>query len=683
MDKSVAADGDDWGYQPGKGGMAIEAKLGMFIILILVSAFGFLVYRNVDRHQQALLGDANAPGETADPVESPEFSAIPDDVPGQPATAQELEFSDQSLAGEPLSEPDLTPSLSFAPTETDETDSDTAAVWQESTEQFPQDNEPDPFPAFDVAAVDEPAGQMTDVPQSADVDPFAAQFDDDPLDTAAPSEDPLTEWTAAPEPQLAADDVAPALDFGSDAQPTQEPAEPQLAQQEEPTESPVIRFGLEGLEDMPEELRPQRAESFDVAASDPVPDSEPQLTPQEADDEWPEFAGADAFAGQESESIAPALDFDDDPTFASTEVQRAPVEEPELDFALEDSDPTPQEEDFDAQQFDPTPEDPTLAILEEGPIALEEEPELTLTEPEVGDIDEPFDIADQREAFESLNPAATVEPEIDPIAEPEPQLQIDIADNTSDLDSDFVEAFDAPEIRPRETFDVTDMPPQSEFDAANGGAIEVEPEITSFNEFPLQDAGDDAAAQLRPVMPAGGPELSPSPSSAAPFDVNGFAYENTVVTASGEEEPYEICEVQPGDNYWRISRRMYGTSRYFSALALYNHHRVRDPKKLRPGMKILIPDATVLEEKYPELFRDSQPKERAPAGYFVQRDGTPAYRIGERDTLSEIAQKHLGRSSRWIQIYRLNRDVLSNPNRLKPGTVIILPDSATNVQMVP
>ena len=66
-------------------------------------------------------------------------------------------------------------------------------------------------------------------------------------------------------------------------------------------------------------------------------------------------------------------------------------------------------------------------------------------------------------------------------------------------------------------------------------------------------------------------------------------------------------------------------------------------------------------------------------GFFISPDGTAKYRTGEHDTLSEIASKHLGRSSRWIQIYEMNRDKLSNPNQVKVGLELALPGDASSV----
>ena len=106
-------------------------------------------------------------------------------------------------------------------------------------------------------------------------------------------------------------------------------------------------------------------------------------------------------------------------------------------------------------------------------------------------------------------------------------------------------------------------------------------------------------------------------------------------------------------------------------------------------MKVSTPPAEALEERYGQFLppgtkvqvtaAEDVSAKSAPTGFFVTPDGTPKYRTGENDTLSDIAAKHLGRSSRWIQIYEMNRDKLSNPNQLKVGTELILPGDASSV----
>ena len=59
------------------------------------------------------------------------------------------------------------------------------------------------------------------------------------------------------------------------------------------------------------------------------------------------------------------------------------------------------------------------------------------------------------------------------------------------------------------------------------------------------------------------------------------------------------------------------------------------------------------------------------------------YRIGPDDTLGSIAQKHLGRASRWTEIYDQNQETLGSPDNLKLGTVIQLPSDASRLSLVP
>ncbi|WP_437202346.1 LysM peptidoglycan-binding domain-containing protein [Planctomicrobium sp. SH664] len=153
-----------------------------------------------------------------------------------------------------------------------------------------------------------------------------------------------------------------------------------------------------------------------------------------------------------------------------------------------------------------------------------------------------------------------------------------------------------------------------------------------------------------------------------------------------EEAPpsEEVYQVQSGDNYWTISRKFYGSARFFSALAEYNKHRIPQPEKMKPGMIVLVPALDVLHQRFPQMTGAAvaQAAESLPAGYFVDAQG-PAYRVGEGDTLTTISEKHLGRSSRWTQIYGLNRELIPNKDALKIGTVLRLPADACQVVLAP
>lgn len=168
------------------------------------------------------------------------------------------------------------------------------------------------------------------------------------------------------------------------------------------------------------------------------------------------------------------------------------------------------------------------------------------------------------------------------------------------------------------------------------------------------------------------------------FSLAAFNYQNEAVQSAPDDgSTYDSVVVQQGDNYSKISKRVYGTVRYFSALAVFNQHRISDPKKMRPGMIVLTPEASLLEERYPQLFIESKPKVAEPAGFLVMDDGSPAYRVGERETLSQISERFLGRSARWVEIYRLNQSVVTDPNKLKAGIILALPEDATEVNVTP
>jgi nucleoid-associated protein YgaU len=49
------------------------------------------------------------------------------------------------------------------------------------------------------------------------------------------------------------------------------------------------------------------------------------------------------------------------------------------------------------------------------------------------------------------------------------------------------------------------------------------------------------------------------------------------------------------------------------------------------------------------------------------------YIVQSGDTLSSIAREKLGDANRWPEIFALNRDVISNPDRILPGQVLVLP----------
>lgn len=49
------------------------------------------------------------------------------------------------------------------------------------------------------------------------------------------------------------------------------------------------------------------------------------------------------------------------------------------------------------------------------------------------------------------------------------------------------------------------------------------------------------------------------------------------------------------------------------------------------------------------------------------------YTVKAGDTLSQIAKDHLGNAGAYMKIFEINKDQLTDPNKIKPGQVLRLP----------
>ncbi|MCA9026142.1 MAG: LysM peptidoglycan-binding domain-containing protein [Planctomycetaceae bacterium] len=188
----------------------------------------------------------------------------------------------------------------------------------------------------------------------------------------------------------------------------------------------------------------------------------------------------------------------------------------------------------------------------------------------------------------------------------------------------------------------------------------------------------------------------PEPTLGALSELPASRPQTTPFTTSAPESVVGEREltVSKNDSLWSIAQEAYGTARYVPALAQYNQDRVPHPDKLKVGVKLRIPPPEVLETRFPNLFRTTNRRDTmiAPVGgqspnsaaaaqseLFRDRQGRPVCRVGEDDTLSSLAQRYLGRSSRWTEIYGMNGDQLKSPETLKPGMILRLPADATRI----
>ena len=211
----------------------------------------------------------------------------------------------------------------------------------------------------------------------------------------------------------------------------------------------------------------------------------------------------------------------------------------------------------------------------------------------------------------------------------------------------------------------------------------------------LSVRGSDPSAYQAPVPPPDVPRNDPTPSYAPPASApsrlaniapvgNSYAIPRSADSAAPQQLAADTPArkagqyiVQPNDNYWTISEKVYGSGAYFKAIFEYNRNRHPQADRLQVGEALDTPDASVLQSTYPDLCPKAT--RAASAGRVVPASarmvpGTRVYTVEEGDTLFEIARRELGKPSRWSEVYQLNRETLGGDfDYLRPGTELLLP----------
>ncbi len=144
--------------------------------------------------------------------------------------------------------------------------------------------------------------------------------------------------------------------------------------------------------------------------------------------------------------------------------------------------------------------------------------------------------------------------------------------------------------------------------------------------------------------------------------------------ASNDDSPkYTSHIVAREDTYWRISEKYYGTPAYKEALARYNSDVAPDANNLKVGTLLQIPELEFLRSCFPTLCPQgvrATPAQISEGGEVVY---VQYYCVAEGDTLSAVAERLLGDSSRWPEIYRLNIEKIPNLDMLPVGEKLQIP----------
>ena len=183
-------------------------------------------------------------------------------------------------------------------------------------------------------------------------------------------------------------------------------------------------------------------------------------------------------------------------------------------------------------------------------------------------------------------------------------------------------------------------------------------------------APDPNAAAAEKVAQA----TSGAPAADAPKPPEAVTSAMTIPPTIATSQPSPGAHthtVQKGETFSTIAATAYGSANFYPYLMRANPN--IEPKALRPGMVITIPDIATVK-----------PAEKTPlpaaGGTTPQPIAANAYVVQPGDNLNKIAIKKFGKVDMVSRIYELNKQVIGDdPAKLKVGMVLTMPPVATAV----
>lgn len=184
---------------------------------------------------------------------------------------------------------------------------------------------------------------------------------------------------------------------------------------------------------------------------------------------------------------------------------------------------------------------------------------------------------------------------------------------------------------------------------------------------------------LAPGPGPGDPGLSAVPLTTTPQRMG------TATAVQPKIQPNPTTNLQPvihyvksGETLWRIAQQYYGTGDQWRVIAEANSSAVDRNGSVREGVRLVIPNKAGLVPDRPGavLSGDMGGVVKLPPAQSPGRARTITVQAG--DSLTRLAQQHLGSSSRWQQLFEANRDQLDRPDEIRSGMQLRLPDQESS-----
>ncbi len=145
--------------------------------------------------------------------------------------------------------------------------------------------------------------------------------------------------------------------------------------------------------------------------------------------------------------------------------------------------------------------------------------------------------------------------------------------------------------------------------------------------------------------------------------------------ANGSTPQPIIHYVRAGESLWTLAQKYYDDGNYWQTIADANPKAIQPTGGVREGVRLVIPNKAGLANRpSTSESRASQTNARLgqtqpnPRGRSQSRsDSNKLIEVRAGDSLSSLAQKHLGSSDRWRELFDANRDQLKRPDQIRVG----------------
>ena len=246
---------------------------------------------------------------------------------------------------------------------------------------------------------------------------------------------------------------------------------------------------------------------------------------------------------------------------------------------------------------------------------------------------------------------------------------------TIELDDDAVEAIEGIDNEAPETPEVPQVPEIPEVPQPQNEAPETKSE------------GDCPTPPLPPEAPQ--PEAEPEPEAPetpvqTPAPVSAFIPPANIDTDDTAEEPdddeNDDDESRPSGKaafFWGIITGFVASCILFFAISIAVGFPLvitsSEKEEDEPIEEVKAPEATAADTTTVAIATTEVAPAPAP---HAKTEKLRTDTVGRTRFLTTMAREYYGDFRFWVYIYQENKSVINNPDKIKPGTVVVIPDAA-------